>query len=58
MIYIVKSAETMDSEGMELDPIRFVTLDKEKAEAFVAQSDSFLWIDGYELDSGKMVHVL
>lgn len=60
IVYVVKSARVEDEDGMELDGIRFVTLDSQKAHDFVAVYGvkEFMWIDGYELDSfeGNMVH--
>lgn len=59
-VYIVKSATVVDDEGMEVDTIRYVTMDVEKAEDFVCVYGvkEFMWIDEYTLDEGdptKMV---
>lgn len=59
LVYVVKSSKTEDVDGMELDPIRFVTLEESKALAFVNDNpDEFLWVDGYELDGTTVTHVL
>lgn len=57
-VYVVKSTVTEDVEGMELDPIRYMTLDKERAIQYVKDhSDDYLWVDGYELDGTNAIHV-
>ena len=57
-VYIVKGLGE-DTEGFQVDPIRFVTLDVEKAHDYVnSRKDEFLWIDGYELDGTGFGHIL
>lgn len=59
IVYIVKAPVIEDADGMEIDHIRYVTLDKSKAAEFVAghRHEGFLWVDGHEVDSGNVTHI-